>query len=199
MRVLLVEDDLDIAASLGDFLEAAGVQVDFAYNTVQALARVDAATFDVLVLDVNLPDGDGYSLCQQLRKQGLATPVVFLTARGELADKLQGFAEDRLRLETIPADRLVAFFDRYPPQSNFARGQYALAKATLRPAEALEIIRAAWRGGDLDPGTEATLLSTYGRYFTQDDQDARMDALLWQRNSAAAARRRAICATTSMR
>ena len=104
------------------------------------------------------------------------------------ADKLQGFAEDRLRLETIPADRLVAFFDRYPPQSNFARGQYALAKATLRPAEALEIIRAAWRGGELDPGTEATLLSTYGRYFTQDDQDARMDALLWQRNSAAAAR-----------
>ncbi|MGZ3235554.1 MAG: tetratricopeptide repeat protein, partial [Croceibacterium sp.] len=104
------------------------------------------------------------------------------------ADKLQGFAEDRLRLETVPADRLVAFFDRYPPQSNFARGQYALAKATLRPAEAIELIRAAWRGGELDPGTEATLLSTYGRYFTQDDQDARMDALLWQRNSAAAAR-----------
>ncbi len=104
------------------------------------------------------------------------------------ADKLQGFAEDRLRLETVPADRLIAFFDRYPPQSNFARGQYALAKATLRPAEALELIRAAWRGGELDPGTEATLQSTYGRYFTQDDQDARMDALLWQRNSAAAAR-----------
>ena len=95
------------------------------------------------------------------------------------ADKLQGFAEDRLRVEAVPANRLVAFFDKYPPVTNYARGQYALAKATLNPAAALETIRAAWRGGELDPGTEATLLGTYGRYFTSDDQDARMDALLW--------------------
>ena len=104
------------------------------------------------------------------------------------ATKLQGFAEDRLRVEAVPAARLVAFFDKYPPVSNFARGQYALAKASLDPAAALETIRAAWRGGELDPGTEATLQATYARYFTQDDQNARMDALLWQRNSTAAAR-----------
>jgi soluble lytic murein transglycosylase len=103
-------------------------------------------------------------------------------------EKLQGFAEDRLRTEAVPAARLVAFFDKYPPLTNFARGQYALAKASLDPATALETIRAAWRGGELDPGTEATLQASYGRYFTQDDQDARMDALLWQRNSEAAAR-----------
>jgi soluble lytic murein transglycosylase len=104
------------------------------------------------------------------------------------AGKLQGFAEDRLRIEPVAAERLVAFFDKYPPVSNFARGQYAIALMTLRPATGIETVRAAWRGGELDPGTEATLQATYNRYFTQDDQDARMDALLWQRNSAAAAR-----------
>lgn len=92
LRVLLVEDDLDIAASLGDFLAAAGLQLDFAYNAAQALARVAAANFDVLVLDVNLPGGDGFSLCERFKKKyGIAAPVLFLTARGELRDKLRGF------------------------------------------------------------------------------------------------------------
>jgi soluble lytic murein transglycosylase len=104
------------------------------------------------------------------------------------ADKLQGFAEDRLKAEAIPADRLVAFFDKYPPQSNFARAQYALAQLTVRAPAGLETMRAAWRGGEMDPGSEATLIANYGRYFTQDDHDARMDALLWQRNADAAAR-----------
>ncbi|MBO0750133.1 MAG: lytic transglycosylase domain-containing protein, partial [Porphyrobacter sp.] len=104
------------------------------------------------------------------------------------ADKLQGYAEDRLRVEAVPADRLVAFFAKYPPKSNFARAQYALAQLTLRAPAGLENARAAWRGGEMDPGTEATLFANYGRYFTQDDQDARMDALLWQRNATEAAR-----------
>ena len=133
------------------------------------------------------------SLWQQLtasKNYGFDNYASFLLTYPGLpdADKLQGFAEDRLRVEPVPANRLVAFFEKYPPVTNYARGQYALAKATLNPAAALETIRAAWRGGELDPGTEATLLGTYGRYFTPDDQDARMDALLWQRNSAAAAR-----------
>jgi soluble lytic murein transglycosylase len=104
------------------------------------------------------------------------------------ADKLQGFAEDRLRAEAVASDRLVAFFTRYPPQSNFARAQYALAQLTLQAPGGLENARTAWRGGQMDPGTEATLQANYGSYLTQDDQDARMDALLWQRDSAAAAR-----------
>ena len=104
------------------------------------------------------------------------------------ANKLQGYAEDRLRVEGVAADRLVAFFNKYPPQSNFARAQYAIAQLTLQSPTALETMRAAWRGGEMDPGTEATLLANYSRYLTQDDQDARMDALLWQRNASAAAR-----------
>jgi soluble lytic murein transglycosylase len=132
-------------------------------------------------------------LWQQLtasKSYGFGDYANFLLAYPGLpdADKLQGFAEDRLRVEAVPADRLVAFFDKYPPQSNFARAQYALAQVTLQRPAGLETVRAAWRGGEMDPGTEATLLANYGRYFTQDDQDARMDALLWQRNADAAAR-----------
>lgn len=93
LKVLLVEDDLDIAAGIGDFLAAHGVTVDFAANATEARARVGADVFDVLVLDVNLPGMDGISLCAELKQtRGLRTPAIFLTARGELADKLRGFA-----------------------------------------------------------------------------------------------------------
>ena len=137
--------------------------------------------------------GYAVSLWQQLtasKSYGFADYANFLVAYPGFPDakKLQGFAEDRLRLEAVAADRLLAFFDKYPPASNFARAQYARAQMALRPATALEAARAAWRGGEMDDGTEAAIFGSFGRSFTQDDQDARMDALLWQRNSAAAAR-----------
>ncbi|GAB3331374.1 response regulator transcription factor [Marilutibacter aestuarii] len=92
LAVLLVEDDLDVAAGIGDYLEAHGLAVDFAYDASQARARLLESTFDLLVLDVNLPGEDGMSLCRELKQvQGLRQPAIFLTARGGLADKLRGF------------------------------------------------------------------------------------------------------------
>lgn len=92
-RVLLVEDDIDIAAGLGDYLERSGLRVDFAYNSAQAKARLQHNTFDVMVLDINLPDKNGLALCQEMhRTADTTTPVIFLTARGSVADKLAGFA-----------------------------------------------------------------------------------------------------------
>ncbi|MEG3192733.1 response regulator transcription factor [Lysobacter sp. D1-1-M9] len=93
LKLLLVEDDVDIAAGIGDYLAAHAVQVDFAYTAAQARARVLAERFDVLVLDINLPDQDGLALCHALKHEcGLQSPVLFLTARGELDDKLHAFA-----------------------------------------------------------------------------------------------------------
>ncbi|MFP7723553.1 response regulator transcription factor [Lysobacter sp. A3-1-A15] len=91
VRVLLVEDDLDVAAGLGAYLEQHGVVVDFAYTAREARRLALDATFDVVVLDVQLPDGDGVALCRALKDQGLRSPVLFLTARGALDDKLRGF------------------------------------------------------------------------------------------------------------
>jgi soluble lytic murein transglycosylase len=107
------------------------------------------------------------------------------------ADKLQGFAEDRLRVEGVAPDKVVAFFDKYPPVSNFARARYAVALMAARPQAAFEVARAAWRGGEMDPAAESSLLAAYGNRFTQDDQDARMDALLWDRDADGAARQMA--------
>ncbi len=91
IRVLLVEDDLDVAAGLGAFLEQRGIVVDYAYSVREARSRALDAAFDVVVLDVQLPDGNGIDLCRGLKHQGLRSPVLFLTARGALDDKLRGF------------------------------------------------------------------------------------------------------------
>ena len=102
--------------------------------------------------------------------------------------KLRGYAEASLARGAYDSARIVSFFDKFPPQTNPARAQYALALASLGRREAGEIAREAWRGGTMNPTTEATLLSMYGSRFMPDDQDARMDALLWDRDANAAAR-----------
>ena len=91
VRVLLVEDDLDVAAGLGAFLEQQGVVVDFAYTAREAHRLAVDFAVDVVVLDVQLPDGDGIALCRRLKERGLRSPVLFLTARCALDDKLRGF------------------------------------------------------------------------------------------------------------
>ena len=92
LRILLVEDDFDVAEGLAAFLEPHRVDIVFAYSVGEARAAVLEAPFDVIVLDVQLPDGNGLGLCSELVRDGLTTPVLFLTARGDLDDKLAGFA-----------------------------------------------------------------------------------------------------------
>lgn len=111
MRILLVEDDLDVAAGIGDYLEAHGLAVDFAYDAAQARSRLLESAFDLFVFDVNLPGEDGLTLCHELkREQGLRQPVIFLTARGDLVDKLRGFeagAVDYMVKPFAPAELLA--------------------------------------------------------------------------------------------
>lgn len=102
--------------------------------------------------------------------------------------KLRGYAEDRLARDYVSPDRLVAFFDRFPPQTNPGKAQRALALMTTRPAEAAAAAREAWRGGSMSEAAYVAISANYGGTFTLDDHDARMDALLWQRDAAAAAR-----------
>ncbi|AKC88319.1 hypothetical protein WQ53_09555 [Pseudoxanthomonas suwonensis] len=111
MKVLLVEDDADIAAGIGDYLGVHGLEVDFAYTAAQARSRLQAQAFDLVVLDVNLPDQDGLSLCRSLKREhGLRAPVLFLTARGALEDKLGAFdsgAVDYVVKPFAPAELLA--------------------------------------------------------------------------------------------
>ena len=91
MHLLIVEDDRTIAENLYDYLEARGHQCDYAASIAAASALLARSAFDALVLDRNLPDGDGLALARRLRSEGRATPILVLTARDTLEDKLLGF------------------------------------------------------------------------------------------------------------
>ncbi len=91
MLVLLVEDEVPLAKLVCEYLEDEGIETDHAIKGQQALQLLENQTFDVIILDINLPDISGFELCTQLRKQGINTPIIMLTARHSLDDKTQGF------------------------------------------------------------------------------------------------------------
>lgn len=89
--ILLVEDDQELRAVIKRGLEEEGFAVSGAGSGAEAMRRISSAPPDALVIDVGLPDADGRDLCQALRAQGVQSPVVFLTARDSLTDRLAGF------------------------------------------------------------------------------------------------------------
>ena len=92
MRILVIEDNTDIAANLGDYLEERGHSVDFAADGVTGLHLAVVNDFDAIVLDLNLPGMDGVEVCRKLRNDARKqTPVLMLTARDSLENKLAGF------------------------------------------------------------------------------------------------------------
>ena len=90
MRILVVEDETAIAAFLQDGLVKAGYGVDLAPEGAEALHWVAIVSYDLIILDVMLPDMDGLSLCATLRRTGIAIPVLMLTARETIEDRVAG-------------------------------------------------------------------------------------------------------------
>lgn len=88
-RVLIVEDDEVTARALSDALQFEGFDVARAATGGAALKQAEQAPPDLALLDITLPDSNGFDLCASLRRGG-ATPIIFLTARGQKADKLRG-------------------------------------------------------------------------------------------------------------
>ena len=97
-------------------------------------------------------------------------------------------AENTLDKEAPSRAELLRFFDRHPPLTNSGRARYALALAGEQRPNALEVARAAWRGGSMSSPTEAYMLGLFGARLTPADHAARIDALLWQGDVEAAAR-----------
>jgi two-component system response regulator MprA len=90
-RILLVEDDGELRAVIRRALEEEGFTVSAAGSGAEAMQRISADALDALVIDIGLPDADGRDLCQAVRARGVQAPVLFLTARDTLADRLAGF------------------------------------------------------------------------------------------------------------
>lgn len=93
LKLLLVEDQPDIARNLWDYLERRGFRMDHAADGLTGLRMARSGDYDLIVLDLGLPRLDGLDLCRQLRGTDRHTPVLMLTARDTLDDKLRGFAE----------------------------------------------------------------------------------------------------------
>jgi DNA-binding response OmpR family regulator len=90
MRVLIVEDDPGIAGGLAATLKAAGYAVDVCGTLGQARAALQVESFELVLLDLNLPDGDGLGWLRQLRADGHTLPVLIMTARDALPDRVAG-------------------------------------------------------------------------------------------------------------
>jgi DNA-binding response OmpR family regulator len=92
MHLLLIEDNLDLSANVGEFLEARGNTVDYARDGNQGLQLAGSDGYDAIILDLGLPGMDGLALCRRLRDTARRdVPIVMLTARDTEADKLSGF------------------------------------------------------------------------------------------------------------
>ena len=108
--VLVVEDDAALRSVLARGLREEGFRCEAVGTGAQLLERVPIAQPDVLVVDIGLPDCDGRDACQALRAQGVEAPVLFLTARDALVDRLAGFEAggDDYVAKPFSLDELVA-------------------------------------------------------------------------------------------
>lgn len=113
LLVLLVEDDMDFAKTVADNLSLEGIECDFAFNGQAGLDAALSNTYDVILLDLSLPKIDGLSVCEKLRAQNIVSPILMLTARDTVNDKVAGFksgADDYL-LKPFAFEELIVRID----------------------------------------------------------------------------------------
>ena len=149
-RVLVVEDEPVIALGLQDDLALEGYVVEVASDGPAALRRAKEQPFDVILLDVMLPGRDGFDVCRDLRRSGVRTPILMLTARAQEAEKVMGFdlgADDyvtkpfgtkelrarvkallRRSADAVPASEMYAFGD---VEIDFTRGELRRGRKTV--------------------------------------------------------------------
>ena len=131
-KVLVVEDDAELRAVLVRGLGEEGFSTTSVATGRELLERLEGELPDLLVVDIGLPDADGRDVCQALRAQGIQTPVIFLTARGALTDRVTGFnagGDDYLTKPFAFAELVVrvrALLRRVPPESAIVVGSLRL-------------------------------------------------------------------------
>jgi len=132
MYILVIEDNPDLVSNLYDYLEPLGYVVDAAYEARSGLRFARDNDYDAIILDLSLPGMDGLEVCRHLRDSGQGTPVLMLTARDTLEDKLEGFSSgaDDYLVKPFALQELAA---RLKALINRARGEHS--RETLRVAD----------------------------------------------------------------
>ena len=157
-RVLLVEDEPGLVLTVTDRLTAEGYRVGSATNGNVALERASSEAFDVILLDVMLPGRDGFDVCRTLRQRGVSAPILMLTARGQVVDRVVGLrlgADDYL---TKPFEmmellaRIEALLRRAP-------------QARRRPSSSTSSATSGWTSGKAEVSGTARPLDLSAREF----------------------------------
>jgi len=159
MRLLLLEDDDVLGEGLRDFLQVEGHAVDWFTRLADAVAALPGEPYDALLVDWHLPDGSGLNWVRSLRQRGVATPVLMLTARDLLSDRIDG-------LDSGADDYLVKPFE---PEELVARLR---AVARRRGGASSSRLR-------LGPGPGAVLLDLVARSVTLDGARVELTAREW--------------------
>jgi two-component system OmpR family response regulator len=163
MRVLLVEDELRMSAAIARALRAEGIVADVAGTGTRGVAMAHGEQYDVVILDVMLPDFDGVEICRRLRRDDVWVPIIMLTARDAIEDRVRGLdqgADDYLTKPFSLAEllaRLRALARRGP-----------VARPTVLEVGALRLdpaTRQVWRGETemILSAREFSLLETFMR------------------------------------
>ncbi|MEO8333932.1 MAG: response regulator transcription factor [bacterium] len=182
MRVLVVEDDPVLASVLEDGLTEEGIQVVRAASFDNGRTEAMLGTFNVIVLDVMLPGGTGFDLCRLLRERGVGTPVLMLTARDAVDDRVRGLecgADDYLTKPFAFRELVARIFAlaRRPPTQLPEVVRIADLEVDLR---AHRVHRA---GNEIElTGKEFALLDVFARHRGQVVDRASITAHVWDDN-----------------
>ncbi|WP_438433768.1 response regulator transcription factor [Gorillibacterium sp. sgz500922] len=162
MRLLIVEDEVHLAEALSQILRKQHYSVDVVHDGRSGLEYAQSGIYDLLLLDIMMPEMDGFRVLQQLRREGVCTPAIFLTAKGEVDDRVMGLdcgADDyiakpfsteellariraalRRKGETIPDDTLrFGDVELTPSSLKLAVGGKDM-KLNLKESELLELL-----------------------------------------------------------
>src|SRR5687768_6884244 len=158
MRVLVAEDHPSLARSIANGLREEGYAVDLTFQGDEALAWALATTYDCIVLDVMLPGKDGWAVVQQLRRRDVATPVLFLTAKDSVEDRVRGLdlGGDDYLVKPFAWDELLARV-RAVIRRGHERRSSVITVGDLEIDTAAKSVRRAGKGVDLSAREYALL------------------------------------------
>jgi OmpR-family two-component system manganese-sensing response regulator len=161
MPILLVDDEVELTNPLSRALSREGYTVDVAYDGTTGTKLAAKGDYDLLILDWMLPERSGLEICQQLRSQGITTPVLFLTAKDTLDDRVLG-------LDAGADDYLVKPFE--------LRELLARVRALLRRAAAMETSASSQRlkVGSLELDADNQLAYRDGRLIELSEKESRL-------------------------
>jgi two-component system alkaline phosphatase synthesis response regulator PhoP len=148
-HILLVEDEEALRMTLGDLLRSEGYAVDFAVDGDEGFEKAENLPYDIIILDVSLPHRNGFAACRDIRRAGLATPILMLTVRSRIGDKVRG-------LKLGADDYVTKPFDR---QELLARVEALLRRAPMQPSPSAEF----YQFGSINVNRRGTVVARNGQ------------------------------------